>query len=78
MSLTKASELRKLTDQEIADSILENKRKLFELRFQQATRRLDKSHEFKHTKRRIAQLLSIEHQRQLEAAQTSVIDPKGE
>ncbi|MEI6379864.1 MAG: 50S ribosomal protein L29 [Cyanobacteriota bacterium ELA615] len=78
MALTKASELRKLTDQEIADSILEAKRKLFDLRFQQATRRLEKSHEFKHTKRRIAQLLTIEYERQLQAAKAKVVAAKEE
>jgi len=68
MALSKAADIRKLSDQEIAEAILEAKRKLFDLRFQQATRRLEKSHEFKHTKRRIAQLLTIEHQRQRQAA----------
>jgi large subunit ribosomal protein L29 len=76
MALGKAAELRKLTDEEIADAILEAKRKLFDLRFQQATRRLEKSHEFKHTRRRIAQLLTVEHERQLKAAQEKAIAPK--
>jgi large subunit ribosomal protein L29 len=78
MALTKAADVRKLSDSEITEAILEAKRKLFDLRFQQATRRLEKSHEFKHTRRRIAQLLTIEHERQRQAAKEKAIAPKEE
>jgi len=49
MALPKIAEVRKMSDDEIADAILDAKKKLFELRLQQATRRLEKTHEFKHT-----------------------------
>ena len=78
MALSKAADLRKLSDQEVADAILEAKRKLFDLRFQQATRRLEKTHEFKQTRRRIAQLLTIEHERQVKAAQEKAVVPQEE
>jgi large subunit ribosomal protein L29 len=32
---------------------------------QQATRRLEKTHEFKHTRHRLGQLLTVERERQL-------------
>ncbi|MEB3309389.1 MAG: 50S ribosomal protein L29 [Snowella sp.] len=65
MALPKIADVRALTDDQIADEILAAKRKLFELRFQQATRRLEKPHEFKHTRHRLAQLLTVERERQL-------------
>jgi large subunit ribosomal protein L29 len=65
MALPKIAAVRKMSDDEIADAILAAKKKLFELRLQQATRRLEKTHEFKHTRHRLGQLLSVERERQL-------------
>lgn len=64
MALPKIAEVRAMSDQEITDAILAAKRKLFELRLQQATNRPVKTHEFKHTRHRIAQLLTVERERQ--------------
>lgn len=66
MALPKIDEIRNLTDQEIEDQILAVKRQLFELRFQKGTRRLEKPHEFKHNRHRLAQLMTIERERQLQ------------
>lgn len=71
MALPKIDEVRQLNDQELAEEILATKRKLFDLRFQQATRQLEKTHEFKHTRHRMAQLLTIERERQLNINQSS-------
>ncbi len=68
MPLPKVEDARKLSDEEIAEAILAAKRQLFELRLQQATRRLEKPHLFKHTKHRLAQLLTVEHERKLAAS----------
>ncbi|NCQ93843.1 MAG: 50S ribosomal protein L29 [Microcystis novacekii Mn_MB_F_20050700_S1] len=65
MALPKIAAVRKMSDDEIADAILDAKKKLFELRLQQATRRLEKTHEFKHTRHRLGQLLTVERERQL-------------
>ncbi|ELP55640.1 50S ribosomal protein L29 [Microcystis aeruginosa NIES-298] len=65
MALPKIAEVRKMSDDDIADAILAAKKKLFELRLQQATRRLEKTHEFKHTRHRLGQLLTVERERQL-------------
>ena len=67
MPLPKIADVRKLNDEELVEGILAAKRKLFELRFQQATRRLDRNHEFKHTRHRLAQLLTVERERELTA-----------
>ncbi|MEQ8998010.1 MAG: 50S ribosomal protein L29 [Coleofasciculus sp. B1-GNL1-01] len=67
MPLPKIDDARTLSDQELADEILAAKRELFELRLQQATRRLEKPHQFKHLKHRIAQMMTIARERQLAA-----------
>ncbi|MEO0405819.1 MAG: 50S ribosomal protein L29 [Cyanobacteria bacterium P01_A01_bin.135] len=63
MPLSKASEIRELTDQEIADEVLAVKKQLFDLRFQKGTRRLEKPHQFKHLRHRLAQLMTVEQER---------------
>lgn len=60
MSLPKISEIRNLSLEELRLEILSSKRQLFDLKFKRATRQSFKSHLFKHTKRRIAQLLMVE------------------
>lgn len=71
MAFPKVADARKLGDQEIADAIVEAKRKLFQLRLEQATGRLTKSHEFKQTKHWIAQLFTVETERKLAAKSDS-------
>jgi large subunit ribosomal protein L29 len=68
MPLPKISDIRDLSDQDISEQISATKRQLFELRFQKATRQLEQSHQFKHMRHRLAQLMTVERQRQLEAA----------
>jgi large subunit ribosomal protein L29 len=63
MALSKVADARKLSDAELSEAILAAKRKLLDLRVQQATRRLDKTHEFKHTRHWLAQLLTVEGER---------------
>jgi large subunit ribosomal protein L29 len=68
MPLPKIEEIRELSDQELSDRIVETKKQLFELRFQKATRQLDKPHQFKHMRHRLAQLMTLERERQLAAS----------
>ncbi|HEY9891645.1 MAG TPA: 50S ribosomal protein L29 [Candidatus Sericytochromatia bacterium] len=68
MPLPKIEDARKLSDQELADAILAAKRELFELRMQKATRRLEKPHQFKHVRHRVAQMLTVVRERELTAA----------
>ncbi len=64
MSLPKVEDARKLSDEELAEEILAVKRQLFELRLQQATSELKETHRFKHTRHRLAQLMTVERERQ--------------
>jgi len=52
-----------MTDEALSTEILATKKQLFELRLQRATRQSFKSHSFKHLKRKVAQLLTIESSR---------------
>jgi large subunit ribosomal protein L29 len=63
MPLSKIADLRPLGDSEVADQILDLKKQLFDLRLQQATRQEVKSHQFKHLRHQLAQLMTIEHER---------------
>lgn len=63
MAFPKIEDARKLSDEEIAEAIVEAKRKLFQLRLERATGRLEKPHEFKHTKHWVSQLLTVETER---------------
>jgi large subunit ribosomal protein L29 len=67
MALSKAKDIRALSDQEVADSIVAIKRELFDLRLQKATGRLEKTHQFKHARHKLAQLMTIEHERKSQA-----------
>jgi large subunit ribosomal protein L29 len=61
-------EIRQLSDTELQNGILKAKRDLFDLRFQQGTRREVKSHLFRVTRVQLAQMLTVERERQLKAA----------
>lgn len=68
MALPKIADARKLSDEELAAEILTVKRELFQLRLEQATRRLEKPHLFKHAKHKLAQLLTVEREREIATA----------
>ena len=72
MALPKIEEVRNLSDEELAAEVLAVKRELFQLRLEEATRRLEKPHLFKHTKHRLSQLLTVERERQLENAEPEI------
>lgn len=64
MPMPKIDEARTLSDQELSDEILTVKKELFELRLQKATRQLDKPHLIRQRKHKLAQLLTVESERQ--------------
>jgi large subunit ribosomal protein L29 len=68
MSLPKIIEIRDLSDDALEAEIVATKKQLFELRMQKGTRQLEKPHLFKHTRHRLAQLMTIERERQLKGA----------
>jgi large subunit ribosomal protein L29 len=61
------SEVRSLTDAEIEEQISGCRRQLFDLRFQQATRRLEQPHRFKQSRIKLAHLLTVQKERQRSA-----------
>ena len=63
MALPKMSDIRDLDDTQLREAILAVKKELFQLRFRQATRQPVKPHEFRHARHKLAQLLTLEHQR---------------
>jgi len=70
MPLPKIDEARQLDDQALEDAIVETKRRLFDLRFKQATRQLESGlHQFKHERHRLSQLMTVRRERELSAAQ---------
>ena len=71
MALPKIEEVRNLNDEELTQEILKVKQELFRLRLEKATRQLKAPHLFKHKKHRLAQLLTIERERQIKNNQSS-------
>lgn len=71
MPLPKFEDVRNLSDEELNDQIVATKKELFQLRFQKATRQLEKSHQFKHLRHRLAQLMTLERERQLTASKSN-------
>ncbi len=63
MSLPQISEVKNLTNEELSQEILKVKKELFDLKFKKATRQSFKPHKIKHLKHKLAQLLTIEHQK---------------
>lgn len=59
MTLSKISDIKSLSDTEIAETIIKTEKELFDLRFKKATRQPFKSHQIKHTKRRLAHLKTV-------------------
>lgn len=67
MALSSISEVRNLNDSEIDEKIDDTRRELFDLRFQQATRRLEHPHRFRQARLRLAHLLTVRSERQRSA-----------
>jgi large subunit ribosomal protein L29 len=65
--LTRPSELRELTDDELDHRLTERRQELFNLRFQSVTGALENSARLKLTKREIARILTVKTERQAAA-----------
>jgi large subunit ribosomal protein L29 len=61
--LTRPSELRDLTDDELEHRLSERRQELFNLRFQSVTGALENSARLKLTKREIARILTVQNER---------------
>ena len=63
MAFLPLNELKNLDNDALGKEIVNAKKQLFELRLKKATRQSFKPHLFKHNKRKIAQLLTLESQK---------------
>ena len=64
MAFAPLSELKSFDKETLNKEIFATKKQLFELRLKKATRQSFKPHLFKHSKRKIAQLLTLESEKQ--------------
>jgi large subunit ribosomal protein L29 len=71
MARPSIADVRKLNDGDINAQIDATRRELFDLRFQQATRRLENPHRFKEARIKLAHLLTVQGERQRAATATS-------
>jgi len=55
------SKIEKLNTEELEKTVLETSQQLVELRLKKVTRQAFKPHEFKHAKRKLAQLLTLQN-----------------
>ncbi|HEX6700431.1 MAG TPA: 50S ribosomal protein L29 [Gaiellaceae bacterium] len=60
----KAKELRDLSDEELEGRLHDARQELFNLRFQSATGALENSARLRTTKREIARILTVRHERE--------------
>jgi len=65
----KATELRKLNDQELATKLADLKAELFNLRFQHAINQLDNPNKLVEVKRDIARVKTVQRARELNVAE---------
>ena len=68
MARPHAAEVRQLSAADLTEQIDGLRRELFQLRFQQATRQLSNTHRFKEVRIKLAQLLTVQSERQRSAA----------
>lgn len=65
--MTKVSELREMSDDQLTHELREAQQELFRLRFQTATERLDAPSNLKKLRRTIARIKTIQQERKLAA-----------
>ena len=65
--MTRPSELRELSDEDLEHRLAERRQELFNLRFQSVTGALENSSRLKLTKREIARILTVVHEREAQA-----------
>lgn len=66
--MAKATDLREMSDEQLSFDLAETRKKLFELRFQSATERLDTPSQLRKLRRQIARILTLQRQRELKVA----------
>ena len=59
MGIPQFNDVTSFSNNEISEAIIQTEKELFNLRFKKATRQPFKTHEIKHTKRRLAHLKTL-------------------
>ena len=67
MARPNIADVRKLSGDQINEQVNATRRELFELRFQQATRRLENPHRFKEARIKLAHLKTVQLEQQRSA-----------
>ncbi|MBM5813264.1 MAG: 50S ribosomal protein L29 [Cyanobacteria bacterium M_DeepCast_100m_m1_067] len=67
MARPNIADVRKLSGDQINEQVSATRRELFELRFQQATRRLETPHRFKEARIKLAHLLTVQQEQERSA-----------
>lgn len=62
--MSKASEFREMSDDQLTHELRETRQELFRLRFQSATERLDAPSSLARLRKRIARILTIQRERE--------------
>lgn len=68
---TKVSQMREMSDDQLAYTLEETRQELFHLRFQSATERLETPSNMRRLRREIARILTLQRQRETKAAKPS-------
>ena len=68
MARPNAADVRSLSDSALTEQIDGLRRELFQLRFEQATRQLANTHRFKEVRIKLAQMLTVQTERQRSTA----------
>ena len=71
--MTRASELRDLNDDELADHLAESREELFHLRFQLAMGKQDNSSRLGHVRREVARVLTLQKERERAGTKTQAV-----
>ena len=70
--MTRASELRELTDEVLEQRLVETKDELFKIRFTHATGQLDKYHRIPELRRDIARISTLLREREIATAEAQM------
>ena len=71
--MTKPKDLREMSERELVDKLEDLRQELFNLRFQLATGKQDNSARMGQVRRDIARVLTIEREREIEAAEAAEV-----
>ena len=66
-----ADDIRAMSDDDLANELYETRRGLMNLRFRAATMQLSNTNEIKKSKKRVAQILTVMREREIEQAEAT-------